>query len=266
MTWNMRKKIYLTQRPTPAPPLLSISEDRELDVAVQRLMHVEMTIRKLTKETKHYLEVIAKLDHADQQLSTSLSTCGLAHINEKFRHIVEEYHSVTTQVCKTVQDVTLLTQKTFVEPLKKLRDEFVLVAEALGKREELVNTWKSSYNRVKKMQEKKDRTASHIAKLEREKRTEELAAKDLRAIHGRLLTELPWFLEKRLEYIKPSVHALILVQLDYYGNTTKLFTQLMTIKDHSCSPRSADISDKEYNAQINDELNKIKSLTIVKHH
>ncbi|KAK1118051.1 hypothetical protein K0M31_015498 [Melipona bicolor] len=32
------KKNHLTQRPTPAPPLLTHSEDRELDIAVQRLI------------------------------------------------------------------------------------------------------------------------------------------------------------------------------------------------------------------------------------
>ncbi|XP_015111527.1 uncharacterized protein LOC107037480 [Diachasma alloeum] len=265
MTWNPRKKNYLTLRPTPAPPLITPNEDRDLDIAVQRLINVEGTIRKLTKEAKRYLEAIINLDRADQRLSSNLSTSGLAHLSDDFRRIVENYHSVTTQAGKTVHEFSLLTGKTFVEPLKKLRDEFALVEDALAKREELVGTWKCSYNRIKKLQEKKDRTASHIAKVERERRSEEVAAKELKLIHSRLLIELPWFLEKRLEYIKPSVHALILNQLDYYGNTTKLFTQLMPpVYNPSHSPSSPVMSDEEYHGKINEEMTRIRGLTIVK--
>lgn len=192
--------------------------------------------------------------------------CGLVHLSDNFRRIVEDYHSVTNQVGKTVQEMIVLTQKTFLEPLKKLRDKFTLIAEALMEREQLVNTWRISYNRFKKLQEKKDKTANHIAKVAREKRIEEAAGKEVKAIHTKLLLEFPWFLEKRLEYVKPSVHALIMIQLDYYGNTTKLFTQLMPVHDNSSSPTSYAVPEEEYNAKIQEQFSKIKSLTIVKQH
>ncbi|XP_076292246.1 bridging integrator 3 homolog [Lasioglossum baleicum] len=264
MTWNPLKRNHLTQRPTPAQPLLSHTEDRDLDVAVQRLIYVEDTIRKLTKEMKKYVEAVTNLDRADQRLTLNLTTCGLGHLSDEFRKVLEDYHSVTTQVGKTVQDMAILCQRTFIEPLKKLRDEFALIAAAIAKREELVNNWKYSYNRVKKLQEKKDRTANHIAKLERERRAEEIAAKELKTVHAQLLVELPSFLDKRLDYIKPSVHALIMIQLDYYGSTTKLFTQLMPIPNVLGSPSSAMIPEQEYQQSIAVQMNRIKSLTIVK--
>ncbi|XP_076240082.1 bridging integrator 3 [Calliopsis andreniformis] len=264
MTWNPLKKNHLTQRPTPASPLLSHTEDRELDVTIQRLIYVEDTIRKLTKEMKKYMEAVMNLDKADQRLTLNLTTCDLAHLSDDFRKIVEDYHSITTQIGKTVQEMTALCQKTFIEPLKKLRDEFVLIAAAIAKREELVTTWRYSYNRVKKLQEKKDRTANHIAKLERERRTEEAAAKDLKTVHAQLLAELPMFLDKRLEYIKPSIHALIMIQLDYYGSTTKLFTHLMPVPNISGSPSSAIVSEDEYQQTVAHQMNRIRALTIVK--
>ncbi|XP_053986996.1 bridging integrator 3-like [Hylaeus volcanicus] len=266
MTWNPLKKNHLTQRPTPAPPLLSHVEDRELDVAVQRLIYVEDTIRKLTKEMKKYIEAVVNLDRADQRLTLNLTTCGLAHLNDEFRKVVEDYHSVTTQIGKTVQEMAVLCQKTFIEPLKKLRDEFALIAAAIAKREELVAAWRNYYNRVRKLQEKKDRTASHIAKLERERRAEEAAAKDLKTVHAQLLVELPTFLDKRLEYIKPSIHALIMVQLDYYGSTTKLFTHLMPIPNALGSPSSAMVPEDEYQQTVANQMNRIRALTIVKNH
>lgn len=165
-----------------------------------------------------------------------------------------------------MQEMAALCQKTFIEPLKKLRDEFVLIAAAIAKREELVTIWKCSYNRVKKLQEKKDRTASHIAKLERERRAEETAAKDLKTVHAQLLVELPMFLDKRLEYIKPSIHALIMIQLDYYGSTTHLFTHLMPMPNASRSSPSTMIPEDEHQEAVANQMNRIKALTIVKDH
>ncbi|XP_017890284.1 bridging integrator 3 homolog [Ceratina calcarata] len=266
MTWNPLKKNHITQRPTPVPPLLTHAEDRELDIAVQRLIYVEDTIRKLIKEMKKYVEAVMYLDKSDQRLTYNLTTCGLAHFDNEFRKVVEDYHSVTTQIGKTVEEMSILCQKTFIEPLKKLRDEFVLIAVAIAKREELVAVWKCSYNRVKKLQEKKDRTASHIAKLERERRMEEAAAKELKTVHAQLLSELPTFLEKRLEYIKPSVQALIMIQLDYYGSSTHLFTHLMPLPNAAGSPSSAMIPEEEYQTIVSDQINRIRALTIVKDH
>lgn len=213
---------------------------------------------------KRYIAAVTNLNHTDQRLTENLTNCGLAHLSDEFRQVVEEYHSVTTQVDKTVQEMEVLCRKTFIEPLKKLRDEFALIAAAIAKREELVATWKASYNRVKKLQDKKDRTASHIAKLERERRVEEAAAKELKTVHAQLLVELPMFLDKRLEYINPSIHALIMIQLDYYGSTTQLFTHLMPTENLSGSPSNAMIPDEEYQQTITDQINRLRGLTIVK--
>lgn len=267
MTWNPLKKNYLTQRPTSAPPLLSYAEDKELDVVVQKLIYVESAIRKLIKEMKKYIGALANLDRADQRLSTNLINCGLAQNNNECRRIVEEYYSVATQVGKNVQEISNLCHKTFIEPLKKFRNEFITIEAAIAKREHLVETWRGMHNRVKKLQEKKDRTANHIAKLERERRAEEAAAKELRTIHAQLLTELPTFLGKRLEYINPSIHAGIMIQLNYYGHATQLYTQLMPIQCSSEFTSSTTIvPEEEHQRIINTELNRLRSLTIVKDH
>lgn len=154
----------------------------------------------------------------------------------------------------------------FVEPLKKFRNEFAAIAAAVAKREDLVAAWRYSHNRVKKLQEKKDKTANHIAKLERERKTEKVAANELRAVHAQLLVELPAFLEKRLDYISPSIHAVIMIQLNYYGHATQLYTQLMPVQysfDSTPSTTST-VPEDEYQRSITTELNRLKALTIVK--
>lgn len=263
---NPWKKKHLAQRPSPAQPLITHTEDRQLDIAVQRLIYVEETIRKLIKEMKKYVEAVENLDHADQKLTVNLTNCDLAHLSDEFRQIVEGYHSVTTQVGKTVQEMEALYQKTFIEPLKKLREQFALIETALVKREELVATWRTTYNRMKKLDEKKDRTASHIAKVEREHRAEEAAGKALKIVHAQLLVELPAFLEKRLEYIKPCVHALIMIQLEYCATAARLFTQLVPNQTVSGTQSSGVMPEDEYQQTLNKQINRIKSLTIVKDH
>lgn len=162
----------------------------------------------------------------------------------------------------------MMLQKTFIEPLKKMREEFVYISELLNKREELVQVWKSAYNTYKKIQEKKEKnwgiTGSQTVKLEKERKIAENTAQELKVHHAQLIKELPVFLEKRLEYLKPTVQALITVQLDYYGDSTKMFTQLMPIYNTAESPTSATISEEEYNQTINSYLNRIRSLTIIK--
>lgn len=141
--------------------------------------------------------------------------------------------------------------------------EFIFIRDALSKREELVNNWRTAYTNYKKYHEKREKTASHHVKLERERKLEDHASKELKIYHARLITELPIFLEKRLEYLKPSVQALIAIQLEYYGNSTKMFTQLMPVSNTE-SPTSPMVSEEEYEQTINTEFNKIKNLTIVK--
>ncbi|OXU23728.1 hypothetical protein TSAR_006513 [Trichomalopsis sarcophagae] len=264
MTWNPLRKQCATQRPAPAQPCLTVAEDRELDITVQRIIHIENTVRRMIKEMTKYLSTIEHLNSVDQRLTTNLSSCSLVHINDEFRKIVEDYHSVTTQIGKTAQETVALCNKTFIEPLKKLKGEFGYIRDALAKREELVNNWKISHGILKKYQEKRDKTASHHVKLERERRAEEIASKELKIYHGKLLAELPMFLEKRLEYLNPTVQALIAIQLDYYGNSTKMFTQLMPVSNASESPSSATISEEEHQQTINRHFNQIRNLTIIK--
>ncbi|XP_033210781.1 bridging integrator 3 homolog [Belonocnema kinseyi] len=264
MTWISHKRNFLTptQRPSSAPPLISATEDTDLDFAVQKLIYIEDSVRKMIKEMKKYLSAIGSLDEADQHLTTNLINYDLVHVSKDFLKIVEDYHSVTTQVGKSVQDLVLHCEKTFIEPLKKLRDEFSVISVELAKREELVTNWKTCYSRMKKLQEKKDKTAHYIAKLERERDLEESTAKKLKNFHSELLQELQTFLNKRLDYIKPSVHALIMIHLEHYGSTTNTFTHIMP----SESVSRTKISDEEFQQLISTQVNRIKGLTIVKDH
>uniref|UniRef100_A0ABD2W3R9 BAR domain-containing protein n=1 Tax=Trichogramma kaykai TaxID=54128 RepID=A0ABD2W3R9_9HYME len=261
---NPLRKQYITTRPTPAYPCLTAEEDRELDIAVQRIIHVEITTRRMYKEMKKYINAIKQVDSTDQALTSNLVQSGLVHVNDNLRILMEEFHSITTQIGKTVEEAVIFYQKSFLEPLKKLREHFAYIRDALNKREDLVSTWKTAHTNFKKYNDRREKKASDHVKLNKEKIAEEQAGKELKAYHAHLLTELPIFLEKRLEYMKPTLHAFIATQLEYYGNSTRLFTQLMPEKNESGSPNSS-MSEEDYQREIDTNFKRIKELTIVKH-
>ena len=165
---------------------------------------------------------------------------------------------------KTVQNIKGLCLITFVEPLKKFRDEFIKIEMSLAKREELAANWRITYNRIQKLQEKKDRIASHIAKLETESRAAESQAKELKEFHCDLVVTLRALIDRRIRVIRPCVHALMMIQLDYYGNMTKMFTNLMDMQNLSDSPNSNLRSEKNCKDKITNEMTRIKELAIIK--
>ncbi|KAI4490277.1 hypothetical protein M0802_010745 [Mischocyttarus mexicanus] len=179
----------------------------------------------------------------------NLTICGLTLISDELRRIVEDYHSITVQKTRCCCYNTLLYCY------------YNCVVGPPGRTP--VTHGRSGDERVKKLQGNKDRMASHVVKLERERRMEEPTAKVLKILHAQLLIDFSILLDKRLEYIKPSVHALIMIQLNYYGNTTGLFTQLIPVHNPFESS-SAVIPEEEYQQLINSQINRIRGLRIVK--
>jgi hypothetical protein len=151
-----------------------------------------------------------------------------------------------------------------MEPLKKYGGTFSGVESAFQRREQLFQEWRNIAGKVRKLEER-ERTASNYVKLEREKRSLEVAGKELAACHVFLLSELTQFLEKRIDYFRPTLQALLRSQLEYYGNTTRLFTHLVPAASaKEGSPSSLSVSDSEFEASINSKLDRIRALSIVK--
>jgi len=57
-----------------------------------------------------------------------------------------------------------------------------------------------------------------------------------------------------------------MIQLNYYGHATQLYTQLMPIKYSSEFTSSTIVPEEEHQRVINTELNRLRALTIVKDH
>ena len=92
-------------------------------------------------------------------MSSDLSNSPLCRQFENFedlRKIAEGYQSVVYQLGHATGDMTHLSQKTVVEPMKKLTAEFGAIAAALKKRDATLNEcqkcqgWKNSIQLLRK--------------------------------------------------------------------------------------------------------------------
>lgn len=152
-----------------------------------------------------------------------------------------------------------------MEPLKKYAGTFSSVDSAFQRREHIVQEWRNLAAKVRKLEER-ERTASNVVKLGREMKALEVTGKELATYHASLLSELTQFLEKRIDYFRPTLQALVRSQLEYYGNTTRLFTHLVPANRASAKEGSPllCVSDSEFETSMNNKLDRIRALSIVK--
>ncbi|XP_049863002.1 bridging integrator 3-like isoform X1 [Schistocerca gregaria] len=267
MTWNPLKRNYLTTKPTWVPQVISKADDKELDVMFHRLQHLEEITRRLQKEMKKYLEIAGALSKAEQKISADLSSSPLSHQNEKFRTIVDDYHTVTVKGVENVPELSKICQQGFLDPLKKYGSFFSDIDATFHRREQLVQEWKNAAAKVRRLEER-ERTASNVVKLERERKTAETAAEELIVCHKSLLSDVTQFYSRRIDYLQPSLQALVLAQLDYYGEATRLFTLLVPTPVSGSaakgSPSSAAVIESEFQHSVQSKLSQIRALSIVK--
>ena len=133
MAWNPlgKKSASLTQRPLLGQGLVDHLEDRKMEMSFTQLQELEDNAKKLYKEVKRYEECVMQMHKLEQKMSSEL--CNQE--NEDLRKMAEDYQSVVYQMNHTTEDLSHLSKKTVVEPLKKLTGEFESVANAVKKRD-----------------------------------------------------------------------------------------------------------------------------------
>lgn len=153
-------------------------------------------------------------------------------------------------------DLTHLSQKTVVEPMKKLTAEFGAIAAALKKRDSALTECLKCQAKLEKLS-KLEKSSGNLAKIEQAKKAYLQSKVDFDDQNRLLLLELPQFYEKRVDYFQPCLQALIRAQVDYYGESTRLFTHLVS------SNTTKYLSNEEFRDEIDKNMNAIKSLSIV---
>ena len=104
-----------------------------------------------------------------------------------------------------------------------------------------------------------EKTGNNVVKTEQCKRSYQLSKDDFERQNRLLLLELPQFYLKRVDYFQPCLQALIRSQVDYYGETTRLFTHLV-----AATPNKINItSDQQFRKDFDKNMSQIRSLSIV---
>jgi len=260
---ELLKKPYLSQKPQLTQGLADYNEDRDLSLAFKNLTDLEDHCKKLYKEVRRHEECANGLHRLERKMSSDLTNSPLCREYEDghqdLKKIAEDYQSVVYQLGHATGDLTHLSQKTVVEPMKKLTAEFGAIAAALKKRDATLNECLKNQTKVEKLAKLDKTQAQNVAKIEQGKKCYLQTKDDFDAQNRLLLLELPQFYEKRVDYFQPCLQALIRAQVDYYGESTRLFTHLVSTNSSSTKYQG----DAEYQEEIDKNISVIKSLSIV---
>jgi len=261
MAWNpLGKKPFLTARPTLSQGLASHLEDREMELSFMNLQEYEDHAKKLYKEVKRYEECVVQMHKLEQKMSSEMSNSPLCHDDEELKKIAEDYQSVAYQMGHCTDDLVQLSQKTVVEPMKKLTTEFEAITAAIKRRNLALADAQKCQAKYEKLA-KAEKTGANVVKAEAAKKAYQSAKDEFDHQNRLLVMELPQFYEKRVDYFQPCLQALIRSQVDYYGETTRLFTHLV-----SANPGAAGSikSDEKCREETDALLSEIKALSIVR--
>lgn len=252
MTWNPLKKL---QRHGSKPYLLQ-GDEILLEKHVTQLDQLENSTKKLHKDAKKYEDMILDVNRDEKKITTDLSSSLLCDQDDKFRSLIEEWHSYILKAAAYDDDLVLLTQRTVVEPLKKFQRIFSETKNALKKREEAMQECIKYNQKVQKLQEK-EKTGHNIVKLETAKQTLANLEEDFKGRDKLLKSELPRLYEAQIDYFQPCLEAVIKAQIEHSGNTAGLIADVIP------SLRDFTTSESSLKHIQNKRFTEIQSLSIV---
>jgi len=256
LPWNPLKKVNgsLNAKPLISDGMVSVDDDRNLEITYVNLQEMEENSKKIQKEVKKYEDCLTSLQRADDKLASDLSNCQLCQENDELRSISDELGSLVYQMGHNTEDMVQLAQRTVREPIKKLNNEFPHIQAAIKKRDMALQEAQRAQSKYEKLA-KLEKSGVNNAKKELAKRSFMMAKDDFEKANKLLLMELPQFYERRIDYFQPCLQALVRSQVDYYGCSTRLHTKL--------GNQTEQMSEDEFNRDLEKKMSEIRALSIV---
>ena len=91
LPWNPLKKVAgagsLNAKPLISEGMVTMDDDRTLEITYVNLQEMEETSRKIQKEVKKYEDCLTGLQRADDKLASDLSNSQVCQENEDLRRI-----------------------------------------------------------------------------------------------------------------------------------------------------------------------------------
>eukprot|EP00088_Acartia_fossae_P052742 TRINITY_DN5974_c0_g2_i1.p1 TRINITY_DN5974_c0_g2~~TRINITY_DN5974_c0_g2_i1.p1 ORF type:complete len:264 (+),score=51.56 TRINITY_DN5974_c0_g2_i1:36-794(+) len=250
MTWNPLKKNCMTQKPALSQGLASYEDERTLELTYNKLQELEENTRKVYKEVKTTEECLLELHKAEDKLASDLCNSQILQEDDELKSVCNQYGDAVYQMGHRTEDLVDLSQRTVVEPLKKLSGEFPQIQNAVKRRDLTLAETLRAQNKFQK-QDKLEKTGQNIVKTEQLRKGFQSAKDDFEKQNRLLVMELPELYERRVDYFQPSLQALVCSQVDYFGECTTLFSRFPGSRTGA------------YEQMMDKNINQIKSLSIV---
>ena len=253
LPWNPLKKVAvsLNAKPKLTEGMVSMDDDRCLEITYVNLQEMEENSRKIQREVKKYEDCLLGLQRADDKLSSDLANSQLWQENESLRRTSDDLGSLVYQMGHNTDDMVQLAQRTVRDPMKKINGEFPNIQAAIKRRDMTLQEAQRAHIKYEKIA--KDITSNN-AKKEQAKRCFMSAKEDFEKANKKLLLELPQFYDRRIEYFQPCLQALVRSQVDYYGCSTRLHSRLETRETGN---------EDSYTREIERRMAEIQALSIV---
>lgn len=250
MAWNPLRKPALCQKPALSQGLASYDDDRMLELTYNKLQEMEENTKKVYKEIKTTEECLLELHKAEDKLASDLSNSQICQEDEELKAMCNQYGDAVYQMGHRTEDLVDLSQRTVVEPLKKLSGEFAQIQNAVKRRDLTLAETQRAQSKFEK-QEKLEKTGQNIVKTEQLRKGFQSAKDDFEKQNRLLIMELPELYERRVDYFQPSLQALVCSQVDYFGECTTLFSRFPGSRTGA------------YETTMDKQINQIKALSIV---
>jgi len=251
--WSLLKKPSLCQKPALSQGTASYADDRQLELTFVKLQELEENSKKLYKEVKRSEDCLSEMHKAEERLASDLCNSLVCQEDPELKEVCDKYVSVVYQIGHGTEDLIELSQRTVVDPMKKLSGEFPHIQAAIKRRDQTLGEVLRAQQKLEK-QQKMDRTGQNIVKTAQMKKGLQLAKEDFEKQNRLLVMELPEFYEKRVDYAQPCLQSLIFSQVDYYGESTSSFSNMIPGSKSRCNTKDDALDEK---------INQIKALSIV---
>ncbi|ESO90403.1 hypothetical protein LOTGIDRAFT_192130 [Lottia gigantea] len=250
MSWNP------FSRAAPRKSVISRTQEREFEKDVKKIEELDESSRKLYKDVKRWIEANNAVAKSERKISQDLLNSVLCQQDEELRALVEDWDKSVARIETHTHEMNNSAQKTFVDPMKKFSSIFPNVQLAVKRREQVLQEFQKCQLKNDKYEDR-ERTGQNRVKQEQSKKMLNSAREEFISQNTSLTSDIPKLIEGRIDYLQPSFEALVNSQVTYNTEAFKIYSELsLQMNDLQ------EISNEEYSARIQKNLDDMKSLSI----
>lgn len=202
---------------------------RDLESNILQLKDFDDRRAAVCKELKRLVDCLNDLSAQEKVLLEELN-CATLHDAERFAQAIDKWSTFLNDVGKNREDLWTIVGRTAVEPLKRQAIAFAEMRSAI-KRMETLTAEKSRHQAKVAKYQGADRTSTNLIKLNDHQSRLAQTTSDLNTLREVLERELPLFLQRRIDYMQPSLAAYISSEILYSGSNLNACAELNALSD-----------------------------------